>query len=406
MKRLQLLITAALIAISMLLTPVAAEKGASGKFKDVNDSDWFAEAVDRLSLMNIVNGMADGSFIPQGKVTRAQFVKMLVQAMEYKKIDSLSFEDLKPFKSNKPHWASVYVETALRNGVIVKKEIGENFYPDVPLTRNDMGIMMFRALKLEQSAGENPFADLDEANRYFTKLYEEYLIRGTVAGGKVLFQPEGLTTRAQAAVIISRMIEYKEDPVAYVEKTARAERFANGTQTVEDIEAKRAEEIAKAKADKNYIMEPMIRVINTYEDFKGFGNRTERVFKLNAGYISLDNYKDYKNNTPDTQYKIVCTDKDKDLINTGTLLTQPFISYDHVYEVRRDIWESLGSGIAYTSEISGYVICNIKRDEEKAVKGKWTEVPDYVKKGETVHFKLYLKRGTNTEVYDINFEVE
>jgi|GEM_PF-1426578 len=403
MKRLLLLITAALVIISLVLTPVVADNGASGKYKDVKDSDWFAEAVGKLSALDIVNGMADGSFSPQGQVTRAQFVKMLVQAMEYKKIDSLSFEDLKSFQSSKPHWASVYVETALRNGVIVKEEIGENFYPDVPLTRMDMGIMMFRALKLEQSAGENPFGDLDEANGYFTKLYEEYLIRGTVTGGKVLFQPEGLTTRAQAAVIISRMLEYKEDPAAYVAKTARAERFANGTQTAEDIAAKRAEEIAKAQADPNYIMEPQIRILNTLEDFAGYGKDVDFTFNLNAAYISLDNGEDYVKYASDTQMKIVCTDKDKDLLNTKTPLTEPFISYDHRYEVRIDVYNQITYG--YNEKAKGNIVFYIKRNEEKSVKGKWMGVPDYVKKGETVHLKFYFRRGSNTQEYNVNVPI-
>ena len=231
---------------------------ALSKFQDVKETDWYAEAVGRLNVLKIIDGLPGGIFSPQGEVTRAQFVKMLVQAMEYKKIDSLSFEDLKPFKTSKPHWASVYIETALRNGVIIKSELGDNFYPDVPLTRKDMAMMMFRALELEPSSGTNPFVDLTRANGYFTKLYEEYLIRGVIKSGKVMFEPEGLTTRAQAAVIISRMLEYRADPQSFVEQAAREERWANGTQTPEDVAVKRAEEIAKYKADPNYIMEPIV----------------------------------------------------------------------------------------------------------------------------------------------------
>ncbi|HQO43875.1 MAG TPA: S-layer homology domain-containing protein, partial [Bacillota bacterium] len=119
---------------------------------------------------------ASVSFNPQEEVTRAQFVEMLVQAMEYKRIDSVSFIDIKPYPASKPHWASVYIETALRNGVIIKAEEGDRFYPDVPITREDMVMMMCRALKLEPSYGPNPYFDLEEPNGYFTKAYEEYLV--------------------------------------------------------------------------------------------------------------------------------------------------------------------------------------------------------------------------------------
>ena len=171
-------------------------KFAMASFKDRKETDWFAEAVGKLSELDIVNGLPDGSFNPQGEVTRAQFIKMLVQAMDYKKIDSVSFADMKPYPASKPHWASVYIETALRNGVIIKAEEGDRFYPDVPITREDMVMMMCRALKLEPSEGPNPYFDLEEPNGYFTKAYEEYLVRGIPMNGKIIFNPTGVTTRA------------------------------------------------------------------------------------------------------------------------------------------------------------------------------------------------------------------
>jgi len=409
MKRIiRLTVSAIIISVMVFNSAFAAVSGGNSStgaavFKDVKSGDWFEEAVNKLNKMKIVDGLPGGSFNPQGQVTRAQFVKMLVQALEYKKIDSVSFDDLKPFAASKPHWACVYIETALRNGVIVKDETGSNFYPDVPLTRKDMGMMMFRALKLSPSDGDNPFADIKEANGAFTKLYEQYLIRGTIEGGKRLYRPEGLTTRAEAAVIIARMLEYKENPEKFVAKAAMEERFRNGTQTEEDVALKRKLEIEKAIADPNYIMEPMIRILNTREDFDGWGERADRAFILDAGYIALDNYEDYAKYSSDIQFKVVCTDKNKDLINTGTLLTQPFISYDHVYEVRRDVWEPMK--IAYNQYLDTYILFYITRDEEKAVMGKWTKVSDYVKKGETLTFKLYLKRGINTKEYVIKFMV-
>lgn len=306
MKRIISAVVSSVVTFSILLGTVCASTGVSGKYKDVKDTGWYAEAINRLSAMDIVNGMADGSFNPQGEVTRAQFVKMLVQAMEYKKIDSLSFEDLKPFNTSKPHWASVYIETALRNGVIVKSEIGDSFYPDVPLVRKDMAMMMFRALKLEPSTEISPFADLTEANGYFTKLYEEYLVRGTSTGSKILFEPEGLTTRAQAAVIISRMVDYKADPVSYKVKMKAEEdyialvaRTKAGDYTEEDIIAKSTIELEKQKADKEYIPEPIFKVEHN---------------PLNALHarITLLNYRDYKN---DFLIKMHCTNKND--INTN-----------------------------------------------------------------------------------------
>ena len=282
-----------LMFLLIIVFVLAVYVSAAADFKDIKDTDWFAEAVGKLNVLKIIDGLPDGTFNPQGRVTRAQFVKMLVQAMEYKKIDSVSFEDLKPFPTSKPHWACVYIETALRNGVIVKDEIGNNFYPDAPITRKDMGMMMFRALKLKPSEGENPFADMTEANYCLTKLYEEYLIRGIIEGGKRLYKPEGLTTRAEAAVIISRMVEYKADPEGFKAGMAMEERFANGTQTAEDIALKRELEIEKVKSDPSYIMEPIINA-----EFNG-SYKYYRWFEL-----FFDNYDDYSH---DTKWKLEVT---------------------------------------------------------------------------------------------------
>ena len=164
----------------------------------------------------------------------------------------------------------------------------------------------------------------------------------------------------------------------------------------------RQSEIEKAKADPNYIIEPDIRIINTRKDFDVMGDRADRSFNLNAGFIALGNYEDYDNYAPDTQYKVVCTDKDKELINTGTLLTQPFISYDHVYEVRRDKWRAFGDGISKDEDFDTYILFSIQRNEEKSVNGKFVRVYDYIKKDEILNFKLYLKRGNNSREYDIN----
>lgn len=407
MNKLNKVIISLIIVTTMLTGYVFAavdyEALAASKYKDVKETAWYAGYVGKLTELNIINGY-NNAFDPDGFMTRAQFIKVLVQAMGYKKVDSVSFIDMRANSNAKPHWAAVYVETALRNGVILKEEEGDRFYPDIPLLRRDMAVMMCRALKLDPSNGTNPFADVTEPNGYITKLYENYLLLGEFINGMRIYKPSAMSSRAEVTAIISRMLEYKADPEGYVERMARAERIANGTATAADLEAVRQEEIAKAKADPNYIIKPDIRILNTMEDFAGYDDPAD-TFDYFAGFIAIDNLEDLVTYNPDCQYKIVATDKSKDLINTVTRLTEPFISYDHVYEVRTDYWTLLKRAFGYSEEVKTYTIKSIKRDEEKSVNGKWVSVPDYVKKGETLNFKLYLKRGTNTEIYDIKFKV-
>lgn len=195
-------------------------------FMDIKESDWFAENVSMLYKLGIINGkpQKDGTvlFDPKGLVTKSEFTKMLVTAMKYNIVDGNTFKDI----GYEKHWAKKYIETAIKEGVIDPEKEGEYYWPDIPIKRFDMAMMMFKALKLEYSNNPTPFPDVDCG--CVTKLYEEYLINGVPNGGKVYFSPSGLTTRAEAAAIIARMIEYKEDPVTYKakkEKEAKEKEF-------------------------------------------------------------------------------------------------------------------------------------------------------------------------------------
>lgn len=372
MKSISGIAVAVILIISLLAGSVCADPGQAVKFKDVESSDWYAEAVNKLTNLRIIDGNPGGSFNPKREVTRAEFVKMLVQAMEYKKVDSISFEDIKPFESGKAHWASVYIETALRNGVIVKEELGDNFFPDIPVRRADMMMMLFKALKLQPSSGENPFADLAEADGCFTRLYEEYLARGTVEGGKRLFKPEGLTTRAEAAVIIWRMVEYKDDPKDFVAKSAMEERFRNGTHTAEDIALKRQIEIAKAKADSNYIMEPIITV-----------ERDEEYERYRYFELYFENKADYPD---DAKWELEC-------VNYKQLNTYEMPRPNGTF-VKETItgWRPLGSRYKDKERSSSYILGS----DYYTTQDQINEFKIYT--GMNIEFKITIKQGGNTRM--------
>ena len=362
-----LLITAFVLAVYV---------SAAG-FKDIKETDWFAEAVGKLNALKIIDGLPDGSFNPQGQVTRAQFVKMLVQAMEYKKIDSVSFEDLKPFPTSKPHWACVYIETALRNGVIVKSEIGDNFYPDVPLTRRDMGMMMFRALKLKPSEGENPFADMTEADGCFIKLYEEYLIRGIIEGGKRLYKPEGLTTRAEAAVIISRMVEYKADPAEYVRSVGLETRIKEGIATEEDLKTMRDKELQKQAADKNYIIKP---------EFKIYRDEESSLYKTYYYSIKLDNYKDYAD---DAQIRGVCI---SDKTQNSAWGQDAMLRW---HKSNYDVWKPLRQ----FKDANINLISLVRKKNGNYANGEYKGYLYNYEPGTVLVYEIQIKRGTSLQKY-------
>lgn len=177
---------------------------------------WAEADIQKLFGKGIITGNSNGKYEPEKSITRAEFTALLVRAMGLKLVsEGSSFADVNYSK----YWARTYIETAVTKGIIIPSEIGENFFGDVPLNRIDMAVMMARALGVQPSDSQGqPFADLETPNGYINKLHEEYLIKGTTAGDKLLFKPNSQSSKADAATVVSRLVQYKADPKGYVAK--------------------------------------------------------------------------------------------------------------------------------------------------------------------------------------------
>ena len=63
-------VISAVIALAMSVSSLVAVNASS--FSDVADTAAYAEAVDVLSALGIVTGYTDGTFKPEGEITRAE----------------------------------------------------------------------------------------------------------------------------------------------------------------------------------------------------------------------------------------------------------------------------------------------------------------------------------------------
>lgn len=62
---------------------LAKDVAATVSFDDVDSSAWYAEAVDTLASLGIINGVGDGKFEPERSITRAEFTTI---AMRFAKL--------------------------------------------------------------------------------------------------------------------------------------------------------------------------------------------------------------------------------------------------------------------------------------------------------------------------------
>lgn len=177
-------------------------------FPDVRETDWFCDAVIRLTEEKILHGCTDGLFHPELEITNAEFVKLLMESLD---IDVSEPLDLMLFSD---HWASSYISYAYKSDIITDNDLIEGFDPSAPITRADMTRMMILSLGIEPVQIDAPFTDSSDI--YANTAYKEYLLRGYLLDDDTrIYEPEGNALRCEAVAIIVRILEYMEDSYAY-----------------------------------------------------------------------------------------------------------------------------------------------------------------------------------------------
>ncbi|MDH7563252.1 MAG: S-layer homology domain-containing protein, partial [Caldisericota bacterium] len=84
-------------------------------FPDVPSSYWAYSEIMKLVEEGVINGYPDGTFKPEFPVTRAEFAKMVLLSLGYSKESppTPSFPDLDPTE-----WYYGYVEGAVKHGLV------------------------------------------------------------------------------------------------------------------------------------------------------------------------------------------------------------------------------------------------------------------------------------------------
>ena len=107
-------------------------------FEDVKDSHWFAEAVEFCYANEIIKGMNEYTFGFSGQLTRAQFVTMLAN-LEGVDTATYTVDKFTDVKSN--HWYYGAVAWAYSEGV-VNGMTDTTFQPNGVLTRAQLAVVM------------------------------------------------------------------------------------------------------------------------------------------------------------------------------------------------------------------------------------------------------------------------
>lgn len=108
-------------------------------FSDVKSSAWYNNAISTLTKAGILKGYEDGTFQPNGYITRAEFATIAIRFFS----GVYEGEDL--FPDIKGHWAEDYINNAANKGLVKGYEDG-TFGPDRYITRAEAVTLVNRTL--------------------------------------------------------------------------------------------------------------------------------------------------------------------------------------------------------------------------------------------------------------------
>lgn len=197
--------TAALVASAIV--PVAS----AASFTDADKiGSWAQEAVDFLADKEIITGNPDGSFNPQGKITRAESAKMFTKALDLSTEGTEDFSDV-----TEGQWFYEFVVAVSNAGIVNGKGDGL-FAPKANLTRAEAAKMIVEAYEL---TGEADLSNFSDANTVAGKWSEAYLstavANGVINGKDGKLAANDSITRQEFAVMFKRAIDAAEvDPAA------------------------------------------------------------------------------------------------------------------------------------------------------------------------------------------------
>lgn len=145
MKKIKYYFLAALLVLGIL--PVTAQ---AGSYSDVYEYDSYYGAVERLGALGVVSGYGDGSFQPSNILTRAEFSKMIVCALDKETAAKSNAGISKFYDVEQNSWQVPYISYISQNGIVVGYADG-SFQPNKPITYAEALTVLCRILQYTET---------------------------------------------------------------------------------------------------------------------------------------------------------------------------------------------------------------------------------------------------------------
>lgn len=174
-------------------------------FSDI-EGHKYKSFIEKAVSQGITEGYPDGTFQPEGKVTRAEFAVLLMKALKIEVPGrQLTFKD----RDTIPEWASERVAQAFQTGTILGYPDG-TFQPKGNITHAEMVSMVMKSSGALLSEGETKFTDDVHIPKWARAAVYAAENKGIIVadewGG--VFSSSRLSTRAEAVTSIVRLLDW------------------------------------------------------------------------------------------------------------------------------------------------------------------------------------------------------
>lgn len=197
-KRMTAALLGLVLAVSLLVVPAGA--AGTTQFSDVSDKST-STAIEPLRLMGVLDGYSNGTFRPDGKLTRAQFCKMVTYVMNasnelgmYRTVTV--FPDVKP-----SHWAASYINLAAKGKAVIAGYPDGSFCPDRTVTVGQAVTILVRLLGYKD----------DEVGGVWPEGYMAVAVSAGLTDGLQVSSGAALTRGQAAKLFLNLLAAEKKD---------------------------------------------------------------------------------------------------------------------------------------------------------------------------------------------------
>lgn len=206
------------------LPPGLAKKGklppgiAKQIFRDLKGYNWATKYIEDLGMKGLVKGEGNGVFAPYRSVTKLESIIMSLRIMGWEEEAKQTEKITNKYKGKSvADWAKGYIQVAYEKGILDDVDM-MYFNPTDPAKRYEVAKYVIRAIGYEDEAQEHMDEDLDFEDSSAVPqgaVGYVYLIDdlGIMKGNNDRFNPMGTLTRAEMAVLFSRLDDKVENEV-------------------------------------------------------------------------------------------------------------------------------------------------------------------------------------------------